>query len=269
MRNAERTRTGRGALPFSTGRISVRLPRIAIVSDIHGNFDALKALPNHYDELWVLGDLVNYGPQPAEVIEFIRKRASMVVRGNHDDAVAFDRDPQCSPAFRQAADETRRYTASVLTEKQKGYLGDLPHYRWVRRGRWTFYLCHAVPSDPLHKYCSEDSRLWRRELTRVGADFLFVGHTHRQFCLRKGEHWVVNPGSLGQPKMGKPYATYAMWENGSVTVHRYKYPIERTAARIRAMPVSTSTQRFLVKVLRSGAVPKTGKQANHGQNHTA
>lgn len=256
-------------LALGTTRISPALPRIAIVSDIHGNFDALKALPNHYDELWVLGDLVNYGPQPAEVIEFIRKRATLVVRGNHDDAVAFNRDPQCSPAFRRAADETRQYTASVLTDKQKGYLGDLPYYHWVRRGRWTFYLCHAVPSDPLHKYCVEESRSWRRELTAAGTDFLLVGHTHLQFCLPKGEQSVVNPGSLGQPKTGQPQAAYAIWENGSISLHRYEYPVRKTAARIRAMPVSRPTQEFLVQVLRSGAVPKTEKEANHVQNHTA
>jgi putative phosphoesterase len=265
----ERTWSGRSVLRHGASRVSAALPRIAIVSDIHGNFEALKALPNHYDELWVLGDLVNYGPQPAEVIEFVRKRATLVVRGNHDDAVAFNRDPQCAPAFRQAADETGHYTASVLTEKQKGYLGDLPYYRWARRGRWTFYLCHAVPSDPLHKYRREDSRAWRRELSAVGADFLLVGHTHRQFWLKKGEQSVVNPGSLGQPKTGKPYATYAMWEKGAITLQCYEYPLERTAARIRAMPVSTSTQRFLVKALRLGAVPKTPKEPNYVQNQSA
>jgi Calcineurin-like phosphoesterase len=122
-------------------------PRIALISDIHGNFEALKALPNDYDESWVLGDLVNYGPQPAEVIDFVRKNATLVVRGNHDDAVAFDRDPQCSAPFRRAAEETRRFTASILHEKHKGYLADLQCYRWVRRGRWAFYICRAAYAD--------------------------------------------------------------------------------------------------------------------------
>lgn len=242
--------------------LAAKTPRIAIVSDIHGNFEALKALPNHFDELWVLGDLVNYGPQPAEVIEFVRKQATLVVRGNHDDAVAFDRDPQCSTAFRRAADETRRYTGSVLNEKHKGYLADLPHYRWVRRGRWTFYLCHAVPSDPLHCYCGEDIRKWRRELSVAGTDFLFVGHTHLQFSLRHAEQSVVNPGSLGQPKTGTAHAAYAIWENGSVRLHNYEYPVQKTAARVRSMPVSACTKEFLVEVLQSGAVPKSKKWAS-------
>lgn len=269
MANPRQTPIGRG-LSMPRARLgSAEFPRIAIISDIHGNFEALKALPNHYDELWVLGDLVNYGPQPAEVIEFVRKRATLVVRGNHDDAVAFDRDPQCSPAFQRAAEETRRYTASVLTDKHKGYLADLPHFRWVRRGRWTFYLCHAMPSDPLHKYCGEDVQKWRQELAAVGTDFLFVGHTHLQFSLREGEQWVVNPGSLGQPKMGTPRAGYAIWENGSVRLQSFAYPVQKTVTRVRSMAVSVSTQEFLAGVLRSGGVPKSKKEARHVENYSA
>ena len=80
---------------------------------------------------------------------------------------------------------------------------------------------------------------------------------------------MVNPGSVGQPKAGTPHAGYAVWENGSITLHKYGYPVQKTAARIRAMPVSASIQEFLVKVLRSGAVPKTEKEAKHVQNHSA
>jgi putative phosphoesterase len=230
--------------------------KIMVISDVHANFEALKVLPDDYDELWVLGDLVNYGPQPAEAIEFVREKATLVVRGNHDDAVAFGRDPRCSMAFRKAAEETKEYTASVLSYEQKGYLGGLPHYRWVQRGRWTFYLCHAVPSDPLYTYCAAESRNWIRELSVVGTDFLFVGHTHIQFCFREGEQLVVNPGSIGQPKMGKPYPTYAIWEDGSVSLHSYEYPVQKTVERIRSMPVSAVTQEFLARVLETGTVAK-------------
>jgi putative phosphoesterase len=269
MGTSPKSRNGAGKSSRRKPSSFEKTPRIAIVSDIHGNFEALKALPNHFDELWVLGDLVNYGPQPSEVIEFVRKRASVVVRGNHDDSVAFNRDPQCSTAFRLAAEETGRYTRSVLSEKHKGYLANLLRYRWVRRGRWTFYLCHAVPSDPLHSYYGKDIRKWKKELSVAGTDFLFVGHTHLQFSLRTGEQSVVNPGSIGQPKMGTPQAGYAIWENGSVTLHNYKYPVQKTAARVRSMPVSASTREFLVKVLQSGAVPKSEKEAKHVQNYSA
>lgn len=69
-----------GETPHSDG-IGERM-RIAIISDIHGNYDAWSAFPEHYDELWVLGDLVNYGPQPCEVIEDIKKKASLACRGH-------------------------------------------------------------------------------------------------------------------------------------------------------------------------------------------
>lgn len=244
-------------------------PKIVILSDIHGNYEALKALPEDYDELWVLGDLVNYGPEPAQVVEFVRQEASLVVRGNHDDAVAFGRDPRCSRAFRQAAEETRRYTASVLSDKQKGYLADLPYYRWVQRGGWTFYLCHAMPSDPLYAYCGEDAGRWRQELAVAGTDFLFVGHTHIPFALRDRGQVVVNPGSVGQPKGGRSSACYAAWENGSVSLRSYPYPIERAAQHIRAMPVSPAVQEFLINVLQTGTVPKSNTERVHVKNQGA
>jgi len=257
MQNRRMKRTDERARTVQRHRLPGETSKIAIVSDIHGNFEALKALPDDYDELWVLGDMVNYGPQPAEVIEFVRKKATMVVRGNHDDAVAFNRDPQCSPAFRRAAEETLRYTASVLSDKHKEYLADLPHYRWVQRGRWTFYLCHAVPSDPLHAYCDEKSTRWKKEVAVAGTDFLFVGHTHLQFSLRKGEQLVVNPGSVGQPKAGQPSACYATWENGSIFLRSYQYPVERTVKRMRSMPIGPAARKLLIDVLETGIAPKS------------
>src|SRR5467141_1203249 len=100
--------------------------RILIISDLHANAEALLALPQDYDELWVLGDLVNYGPNPVETIDFVRSRASMIVRGNHDHSVGFGVDCGCSPRFRTMAEATRCYTASLLSDADKQFLRDLP-----------------------------------------------------------------------------------------------------------------------------------------------
>jgi len=62
---------------------------MVVISDLHSNFDALSALPEVGDELWVLGDLVNYGPMPSEVVSFVRAHSETVIRGNHDHAVGF------------------------------------------------------------------------------------------------------------------------------------------------------------------------------------
>jgi predicted phosphodiesterase len=66
--------------------------KIVIVSDIHGNFEALSALPETYNELWVLGDLVNYGPDPTAVIDYVRSKHWLIVRGNHDHSIGFNED---------------------------------------------------------------------------------------------------------------------------------------------------------------------------------
>jgi predicted phosphodiesterase len=79
---------------------------ILIISDVHGNAEALNALNDSYDELWVLGDLVTYGPEPAEIVRQLRQGASLIVRGNHDHAVGYDVDPRCSPKFRAMAEAT-------------------------------------------------------------------------------------------------------------------------------------------------------------------
>src|ERR1700691_4488155 len=91
--------------------------KIVIISDIHGNFDALSALPENYDELWVLGDLVNAAPHRVEVIDLVLAKASLVVGGNHDQCVGQGDDPQCSPRFRDMAEATRPFSGSLVTSE--------------------------------------------------------------------------------------------------------------------------------------------------------
>jgi hypothetical protein len=90
--------------------------KILIISDVHGNADALNALNESYDELWVLGDLVTYGPEPAEVVQHLRQHASLIVRGNHDHAVGYSGDPRCSPPFRAMAEATRQHAMKTLSD---------------------------------------------------------------------------------------------------------------------------------------------------------
>ena len=122
------------------------------------------AIPDKYDELWVIGDLVNYGPDPGEVVDFIRTKASVVVRGNHDQAIGFGDDPRCSPPFREMAEAMKRYTDSVLSDSQKQFLRELPLTAVREVAGVRVALCHAVPSNPLFTYCLPDSDLWEQEI---------------------------------------------------------------------------------------------------------
>jgi putative phosphoesterase len=228
--------------------------KIVIISDIHGNFDALSTLQETYDELWVLGDLVNYGPEPESVIDFVRSKASIVVRGNHDHAIGFNEDPRCSPRFQEMAEATRRYTDSVLEFGQKQYLRNLPLYVETQRGKTRFYLCHAVPSDPLFGYCEAESPRWVQEVDSVNADAILVGHTHVPAIRSFGSRVVVNPGSLGQPKTASPEARYAVWDDGKFELKSYPYPVEKATAKVQSMPIDGVLRKELSTILQTGTI---------------
>jgi putative phosphoesterase len=229
--------------------------KILIISDVHGNADALDALTESCDELWVLGDFVVYGPEPADVVQRLRERASVAVRGNHDHAVGYDVDPRCSPPFRAMAEATRQLAMKTLPDDAKRFLRDLPLTVTVERDQRRFLLCHATPSDPLFAYCPPGSPAWADESAAVDADIILVGHTHLPFVKRFGTRTVVNPGSLGQPKDGRPDASYAVWQDGEVTLRKVPYPVDRTVAKIKELPLPAAIAAALEHLLRTGIPP--------------
>jgi hypothetical protein len=114
--------------------------RICIISDLHANLEARRALRQSDDELWVLRDLVNYGPKPGPTIEFVRSCVSEVIRGNHDHSVGFAADCGCSPRFLAMAEATRDYTIDVLSEEDQRYLRRLPTWTQQEIGATMFFL---------------------------------------------------------------------------------------------------------------------------------
>jgi protein phosphatase len=242
--------------------------KILIISDLHGNLEALTALPAHYDELWVLGDLVNYGPNPREVIDFVKKNASLVVRGNHDHALGFDTDPRCSKPYQVMAAEMGRITQALLSEKNKAFLRALPLSIMTETQGCRFHLCHAAPTDPLFAYCPPESSRWDEESRAVSPGYLLVGHTHLQFELERYGRKIINPGSVGQPKTGAPRAGFAIWEEGRLTLHSVPYDVERTAEKIRQLDISASAKEQLVEVLQNGALSDT-TQSDADEKRTA
>ena len=228
--------------------------RVAIISDIHANFPALRAFSENWDELWVIGDLVNYGPNPNEVIEWVQAHAHCVVRGNHDHAIGFATDPRCSTPYRPMAAETGAFTTKVLSEQSKRYLEKLPLTIERRLREHTFYLCHATPSDPLFGYVDKDAQQWDSEVTATEAEVVITGHTHVPFVRTLGHQTLINPGSIGQPKTGTPDACYAIWEDGRLELLRYPYPVADTESEIHAMPLSESVKAGLIQSLKTGGV---------------
>jgi len=228
--------------------------RILIVSDLHANLEALEALPTDFDRLWVLGDLVNYGPDPSAAIRYVREHAAMVVRGNHDHAAGFAEDPRCSARFRAMAEETCRYTRSALSEGELRYLRGLPLTAACEVDGVHFLLCHAAPANPLYEYRAADSELWFADPAEP-AGVVLAGHTHLPFQRTHGDKTVVNPGSAGQPKHGRAEACYAIWEDGKITLRSVAYDVESTIEKLRRLPLSSAVFDDLAFVLRNGQVP--------------
>jgi putative phosphoesterase len=230
--------------------------KIVIVSDIHANLAALEALPERdFDQLWCIGDLVDYGPRPYEVVQWVKRNATIAVRGNHDYAAGFSQDPQCSPPFKKLAAETLRYTQEVCPEEDLEFLRSLPVHIETAVNGTKFYLVHATPLDPLFGYCPEQSGRWKEEVTVTDADVLIVGHTHTPFIRTVGKTIIVNPGSLGQPKTGRTLACYATWQDGRISLREYAYPLKDTVQQIRSMPISAEDQNALITVLETGDLP--------------
>jgi protein phosphatase len=231
--------------------------RVVIVSDVHADMEALEALPTTGDQLWVLGDLVNYGPDPVAVVDWIREHAALVIRGNHDHAAATGEDPRCSAPFREMSRVMLAYTRANLRRDQREYLGSLPLCSALKMGDVSFVLSHAAPSQPLFGYVTAESPQWEKESEMAAADVLLTGHTHIPFIRSFGERIVANPGSIGQPKTGRPLASYAVWD-GRLELHSYRYDCETTARKIEKLPIPQNVKRELTGVLRTGRLVEGG-----------
>ncbi len=225
-----------------------------LVSDIHANFEALQRLPEDIDEVFFLGDVVDYGPDPRPCIQWLRERRAVVVRGNHDHAVAKGVWCGCSDLFREASATTRERMWTLLERADLDYLDSFPYEEEISREGVKFYLVHATPSHPLHPYVrpSEIER-WGREIARNDADVFLVGHTHLPMILRLGRKLAVNPGSVGQPRDGDPRASFAIIEDGEPRLERVSYDVETTVRRLEQMELPDRVVRQLSGLLRTGS----------------
>ncbi len=228
--------------------------RIAILSDVHANLAALEALGESYDFLLCLGDLVDYGPKPREAIKWVRERAFRVVRGNHDQALAYGVDCRCAPVMKEASLTTRIWHQGLLAAEEKAYLADLPLSVRVEVGGARFFLAHASPKGDLYKYLRPEvpDKTLAEEVQGIDADFIFIGHTHLPMIRRVGKTVVVNPGSAGQPRHGDPRASYAVWEDGKVSLCQKPYNIGQTVSALEQAPLPTPVITQLTTLLRTG-----------------
>lgn len=203
------------------------------------------------DELWCLGDLVGYGPRPNPCCTEIEERAALCLAGNHDLGVLGELD---LADFAGDAGESARWTRSVLAEGPRAYLASLQPTACLD----GVELFHASPRDPVWDYVlSAEAALAALELTE--APLVLVGHSHVPLTIvledgdlaggvapdgteadLDGGRFLLNPGSVGQPRDGDPRAAWLLLDLDArrASFRRVEYPVERTQAEIheRGLP---------------------------------
>lgn len=208
--------------------------RILVVSDIHANWPALSAINETYDLCLCLGDLVDYGPNPAECVRWAMKHANYSIRGNHDHGVAQSVPVFGDRGYRYLTRVSRPMVWSSLNNEERTFLLRLPlTERCVIDGK-RFLLVHGTPRDPLDEYLMKDPETWERRVKDSDADIVCVGHSHVQFNLTAANTVILNPGSVGQPRDGDPRAAYAIIENNKIELKRVEYPVEETVSQVEA-----------------------------------
>lgn len=233
--------------------------RTLVISDIHGNIDALRAIDEPCDNVICLGDIVDYGPEPVACIDWLTSLQVplMRVRGNHDNAVAFRIDCGCGQAFLHLSILTRELMWKVLDEKQLEWVGAPDTSAGLELDGRHIYATHAAPSDNLFKYLvpeTSDEDL-AAELELAGADIVLTGHTHKPFMRELNGRLMVNVGSVGQPRDGIPKASYAIIEGERVELKRVDYDVATAVARLHALPLGAGAIRKLAYILEHAEAP--------------
>lgn len=251
----------------------------AIISDIHSNLEALQAVladieKQRVSEIYCLGDVVGYGPNPRECIDLVMKHCKMVLLGNHDQGAMFDPE-----GFNGPAERAIFWTRHTLENS--------PENRTIRERRWEFLaerprsfkesgllFVHGSARNPLNEYVFPEDIYNQRKMERIFSlveRYCFQGHTHvpgvfveetpdelYQFHSPEELDYsleldhrksLINVGSVGQPRDTDPRACYVLLDGNTIHYRRVEYDIEATIRKIYAIP---ELENFLGDRLREG-----------------
>lgn len=226
--------------------------RILILSDIHSNYVALETVLNEaepFDTIWNLGDTIGYGPAPNECLISVRQRASVMLAGNHDLACLgrLDLDD-----FNDEARAANLWNGNQLLAEQRQFLDTLPAQCDIDT---QFHAAHGSPREPVWEYLLERYQA-EENFEEFDQQVCLVGHSHVQMFFRlnpegriertiardgqvlridPATRYIINPGSVGQPRDNNPRAAFALLDRSAdtVTFRRVRYNIRATQAAMR------------------------------------
>ncbi|UCH79858.1 MAG: metallophosphoesterase family protein [Nitrospiraceae bacterium] len=226
------------------------MPSFAVISDVHSNLEALYAVLNeiekeHTSALFFLGDAVGYGAEPNTCVEVINDVSEIIVAGNHDrGAVGLTDISHFNPYARTAIDWTR----DVLTDKNRDFLRTAP--LTYESDDKDIFLVHGTPKDPERWFYLEGKEDAVKNFRFFGQKFCFVGHSHIPFIaeqsangktvlfhtlteIRKDCRYIINIGSVGQPRDGNPDACYVIMSSNVIEIKRVSYDILLTQKKMK------------------------------------
>lgn len=221
----------------------------AVVSDVHSNLEALKAVlkdikKRKISEIIFLGDAVGYGPNPNECIDLLRENCKFFLAGNHDWAAIGLADIEYFNEYARAA---ILWTTEVLTEENRNIIKTFQLIGEIKKE--DIFLVHSTPKEPeaWHYLLT----LWDAEVNfhYFGQKICILGHSHQPFVIErlpsaemvtyknrarlgKSERYIINAGSVGQPRDGDPRACYAIMSDEGIEFVRVEYNIEKTQMKM-------------------------------------
>ena len=226
--------------------------RLAVISDIHGNWDALSAVlkdidRSRVDDVVCLGDNIGYGPEPNRVIETLQECNIPSILGNHEQAVI---EPEYLSWFNPPARKSLTKTIGWLSDNSQAYISQLDFVRIAHQCR----LVHGFPPDSARRYYFESSETDRRRVFEaIKQRLCFIGHTHdlhiisydghtlgadivhdRRLQLSEHTRYIISVGSVGQPRDGDNNAKYVIWDtcDDAIEVKYVAYDIASVAQKI-------------------------------------
>ena len=225
--------------------------RLLVISDIHANLAAFKAVlkdaADEWEQIWCLGDVIGYGPDPDECTQLLRQYDHISLSGNHDWAVLGKLD---ITAFNMEARSAIEWTRRAISQETRDYLLELPPTLLQP----PFTLAHASPRQPVWEYIL-DKGTAAVNFAHFNTTYCLVGHTHSPVIFEEvdqirtavylpeygrpralqGNRLIINPGSVGQPRDSDPRAAYGLLDTEAMTWEhrRVAYPVEVTQERMR------------------------------------
>lgn len=230
--------------------------RLAVLSDVHANFEALTTALDEIDRRGAdaivnLGDVVGYGPDPVPCLDLVRERCAVSILGNHDEAVAFDRNVQYLPKDAQKVNKAHQ---NALDDDRLEWLRSLP----LRVEGFGVTLAHASPLEPAAWSRLSSFHELQAQFPAFETDVCFVGHSHRPAVVadkvgvlrvRKGHRYLIDVGSVGQPRDRDPRLSFGLFDTESFEYElvRLHYDVARTTARLRESNYPASLASRLIR----------------------